>query len=449
MLSEAEQPPKTARKLGRSTSPRAVERRRLQNRVSQRNHRRRVREADQGHSKAHQDVCSDSTLEEARYEKGELVDANTVDCIGHIHSQIFVSSGSDSLSTLPQAGIMVNDLFMADNLLPQQDSSWIRMITGNEDMAQTSFTSQSCSCNSTTGPCDSHFEEISARTVAETTSHILLHQQHQNHHVPNSDIPKPPHPHQTSLSWSSFSKSGGSSSQPLHVAHGVGRHAQSPSTMSPPIGESSSSIGGNVSSPRDLLPRQASGASTADMTRRFGIVLEAMRIAGFHDFDEMSAAYYTAEFEKDSFPAMSQSASRSRRMKPMLQKLQQSSSQWPRWESRGLYKSVKEMAVSLCVGEMERLAEAKVPHPLQTEPASYISAIEWLLWDHGRGIQGSHIIGTSTPEELRLPKQVETAPESMPYLWSMLTEFAGAQGVYCDRFARVVLAILLYARRAQ
>lgn len=37
----------------------------------------------------------------------------------------------------------------------------------------------------------------------------------------------------------------------------------------------------------------------------------------------------------------------------------------------------------------------------------------------------------------------------MPYLWSLLTELAGAQGLYCDRIARVVLVILLYARGTQ
>lgn len=135
-----------------------------------------------------------------------------------------------------------------------------------------------------------------------------------------------------------------SAGQTLHVGHGskcVRRSSQSPSTM-PPINASSSSTGGIISSPSDLLPRAASVASTADITRRFGIMLEAMRTAGFHDFDGMAAAYYTAEFERGSFPAMVQSASRSRRLKPLLQKLQESSSRWPRWESRGLRESVLE-----------------------------------------------------------------------------------------------------------
>ena len=141
----------------------------------------------------------------------------------------------------------------------------------------------------------------------------------------------------------SFFSSSESGPQPLHVGHEsnrVRRSAQSPSTM-PPI-SASSSMGGIVSSPSDLLPSVASVASTADITRRFGIVLETMRTAGFHDFDGMAAAYYTAEFEKGSFPAMVQCASRSRRLKPLLQELQESSSQWPRWESRGLHESVSE-----------------------------------------------------------------------------------------------------------
>jgi len=87
---------------------------------------------------------------------------------------------------------------------------------------------------------------------------------------------------------------------------------------------------------------KASTTSTAENTRRFGVVLEAMQTARFRDFDGMVLAYYTAQFEVGSFPAMAQCASRSRRMKAMLQELQERSSQWPRWESRGLHESFSE-----------------------------------------------------------------------------------------------------------
>jgi hypothetical protein len=33
----------------------------------------------------------------------------------------------------------------------------------------------------------------------------------------------------------------------------------------------------------------------------------------------------------------------------------------------------------------------------------------------------------------------------VPHLWSLLTELAGPQGLYCDRIAQVVLSILLGA----
>ena len=106
----------------------------------------------------------------------------------------------------------------------------------------------------------------------------------------------------------------------------------------------SSSKGGVGFSPIDPLPQVVSDTNTADITRRFGNMLEAMRMAGFHDFDGMAAAYYTAQFEKGSIPAMVQRASRSRRLKSMLQELQESSDQWPRWESRGFHECVSEAA---------------------------------------------------------------------------------------------------------
>ena len=109
----------------------------------------------------------------------------------------------------------------------------------------------------------------------------------------------------------------------------------------------SSSKGGVGFSPSEPLAQVASDTTTADITRRFGSMLEAMRMAGFHDFDGMAAAYYTAQFEEGSIPAMVQRASRSRRLKSMLQELQESSDQWPRWESRGFHECVSEAAGEL------------------------------------------------------------------------------------------------------
>jgi hypothetical protein len=69
-----------------------------------------------------------------------------------------------------------------------------------------------------------------------------------------------------------------------------------------------------------------------------------MRTAGFQDFDQMAVPYYTAQFNKNSLTAIAQRASRSRRLKSVLQDLQECSAQWPRRESRGLYEGLVETA---------------------------------------------------------------------------------------------------------
>ena len=135
-------------------------------------------------------------------------------------------------------------------------------------------------------------------------------------------------------------------SQPLRSSPSRNRIQRSTQSLpiTPLTSVPSSSIGCAESSLSDILPQAASGTSTADITRRFGSLLEAMRAAGFQDFDSMAAAYYTAKFESGSFPAMVQCASRSRRLKSMLLELRESSSKWPRWESRGFHECVSEVA---------------------------------------------------------------------------------------------------------
>lgn len=87
---------------------------------------------------------------------------------------------------------------------------------------------------------------------------------------------------------------------------------------------------------------------TASNTTRFKSILEAVNASGFPDFDCMVTAYYTASFEKSSLPAMSQRASRSRRLAKMLREMHESSERWPSWEARGLRESVLESASKSC-----------------------------------------------------------------------------------------------------
>ncbi|CAN9354309.1 unnamed protein product [Alternaria alternata] len=127
--------------------------------------------------------------------------------------------------------------------------------------------------------------------------------------------------------------------------------------------------------------RSPNGSSTIMMTPRFGIVLETMRQTGFDDFEDMAVAYYTSQFEWGSVPAMLQSVSRSRRLKPMLHELSQNSKKWPRWQSRGLQESISRAAVTL----PERMSL------IVLQSSWFVSsdkeAIRNEEWDQGSGIK--------------------------------------------------------------
>jgi hypothetical protein len=94
---------------------------------------------------------------------------------------------------------------------------------------------------------------------------------------------------------------------------------------------------------------ESNSSPTADITRRFELVLETTRAAGFDDFDEMAVTYYTTRFKKGSLPFMAQCASRSRRLRSLLQNIHENSNQWPRQESRGLHESISEASCELTV----------------------------------------------------------------------------------------------------
>ncbi|KAF5554526.1 hypothetical protein FMEXI_1994 [Fusarium mexicanum] len=85
---------------------------------------------------------------------------------------------------------------------------------------------------------------------------------------------------------------------------------------------------------------ETSPSPVAELTRRFDSILETMRTSGFHNFDEMAVAYYTGRFSTGSVPSIMQCSSRGRRLKVILQKLHQDSQEWPKWESRGIHESM-------------------------------------------------------------------------------------------------------------
>ncbi|KAI9713350.1 MAG: hypothetical protein M1828_001443 [Chrysothrix sp. TS-e1954] len=152
-----------------------------------------------------------------------------------------------------------------------------------------------------------------------------------------------------------------------------------------------------------------------NITSRFEVLLEAMRSAGFEDFDRMAVTYYTAQFDKNSLPAISQTASRARRLKAVLQDLRACSRDWPGRESRGLYEGLMEFATSLCVEDMSRIDYKTGPELVHVGVESFLSTLRWLFfeYEHDKRDDRNDLNGNDIPEEVAvLFNRVEAAQDS-------------------------------------
>lgn len=284
-------------------------------------------------------------------------------------------------------------MIMADDLL-QSDRSWYHVdsllnlpssLDEESTAVEPSFTAQNskpsnCTCNSTAGPCSSHLDIMRAQIMAETQMDLTL--------PPSSTL---------------FTSFAGPS-----VPFSRNDFASGPASDIPSI---------TSGSPSAQAKLQSDSTTSTPTTTKLDIVLDSINQAGFRDFEEVVLAYYTSQFERGSVPAMLQYVSRSRRLKTLLHELQKSSSQWTRWESRGLHESVSEAAVSLCVDEVERVFQAPVHTPSQNDTAHLISAFEWLLRDQGCSDQTN----SRTTERPTLFEQIETAPDSVGRLIAVPT----------------------------
>ncbi|KAF5551128.1 hypothetical protein FPHYL_9178 [Fusarium phyllophilum] len=154
---------------------------------------------------------------------------------------------------------------------------------------------------------------------------------------------------------------------------------------------------------------ETSPSPVAELTRRFDSILETMRTSGFHNFDEMAVAYYTGRFSTGSVPSIMQCSSRGRRLKVILQKLHQDSQEWPKWESRGLHESMSSATASLCVDEIEQLVKEEFPAQAQDKPPCNGSTLEQLLSTYDIG----KVFSRSKDQPLS-PLPFEVAPDKPP-----------------------------------
>jgi hypothetical protein len=368
------------------------------------------------------------------------------------------------------------------------------------------YLNMSCSCNSMTGPCAQHREEMRVQFMSFMSSP----QNQQGMHNPKKDsfaagmedvllenLMQPPLP-----------------SPPLfpeiQTPMDPSRQSNGPSAFRR---GTMGSQGSGSSSPGDA----ANLAASATNTSRFKAILTFVRAAGFADFDSMVTSYYTSTFQKNSVAELAQRSSRGRKIANVLESLQKSSSKWTVWESRGYREKTVESAQGIytqeldhvirkarrrqqhhqngmqasqdvmmydgelnseassasglglgsisSVGavpeEMQRVFQDNVSHPvfLGAQVASpHLSLI--LLGSDPFALQ--HVVSSSVSLLLCfssllfsntlgsplpcLPVLTWTVMQ-LPNLWALLTELAGTNNMHCDRVALASLLLLYNARQ--
>lgn len=375
---------------------------RLQNRISQRNHRMcrvqlysyvkltkicqgaRIREAgDSGKG--------DSKPESSSAEKSQSETEGGAQRPIEGFSERNPTGPAPALAPDPPAVALppvptTDNMIMAEDLI-QSDPSWHEIdsllslpctpLDSSSNMTQ-SLSPTSCTCSPTTGPCPNHVEMLRAQTMADSTVQAPL--------LLPLCAQYPSRYNHVSLPFGSASSS---SSE-------YGQFAFHKDTSPKLVAHARSSAG-----------PCAPGTHSSESETQIRTVMDAVRRAGFQDFEQMVVVYYTSQFERGSVCAMQQSVSRSRHLKSMLDRLQQSSSQWPRWESRGLHEAISGAAASVCSNELNSVSQAPVGKPRRSETSKLISELEWLLSDHGCSPQTYQ----SPSIQSKLSEQVEAAPD--------------------------------------
>ncbi|KAF5861955.1 hypothetical protein ETB97_012278 [Aspergillus alliaceus] len=419
--------PPTRKKGGRSQSPRAMERRRLKERTAAEN----MEDARESQStSASQPSRSDNS-------------SNHSISSGNTPQQVRSSSSSSSSSSSHAMNVaLLTEELHKPGIALGLDSMMPEMTEGDALSSMPGLdlfsVSPACTCNGVTGPCAAHLEEIRSQVLRSPITQDSPGVARPRVSTGSSYRDSPVQPTQyMDSSPSSMELVSSHDSQPHQPLSSSNAARSVPSAMM---------LDGDSSKPTDPIQSSSEDSviSNAVMqnTARFKAILEVVRAAGFADFDRMAAAYYTAQFEKNSLPEITQRASRGRRLNKLLHELHECSRQWSPWESRGLREGVIESATMECIDEIERIASDHL------QVRAHDSDLNKDCMDTKEVIQNSSagaLSGLPT-----LPDSVDSAmQDEAPFLWSLVTELAGPDGIYCNRVSHAVLALLADARRSQ
>ncbi|RDL35916.1 uncharacterized protein BP5553_06528 [Venustampulla echinocandica] len=185
---------------------------------------------------------------------------------------------------------------------------------------------------------------------------------------------------------------------------------------------------------------------------QYQYILSCVQRAGFENFDSMVSDYYTCQFEKNSVADRAQKTSRGKHLCSVLSNLHEHSREWTTSESRGFRDQIIKAAEGIYDEEFTRFAqrrEKKTPRK-QSDPAfsrdqkslesSGSSAHEDGDEDHSRLLSGG-IPNSGTLGELH-----RLYPNKLPNVWALLTELAGASGAQAEAATLMATSLLHHTR---
>ncbi|KAL1880161.1 hypothetical protein Daus18300_001524 [Diaporthe australafricana] len=451
----------TQPKKTRSQSPGAVQRRRIQNRIAQRNHRQKVKErvaeekdrlareqaVEQASHHAHLGLSSRSSTAGSVSSNSSITNypIHPLHTNGGFPHNQHHHSARLSQSPIQVPGARLQPPGIMNGFGDDMNKGWIPdptlLPTPDGDLAAfaNEYLNMSCSCNSMTGPCAQHREEMRVQFMSFMSSP----QNQQGMHNPKKNsfatgmedvllekLMQPPMP-----------------SPPLFPE------------MQTPM-DSSRQTNGASAFRRGTVGSQGSGsvssgdaansAAAATNTSRFKAILTFVRAAGFPDFDSMVTSYYTSTFQKNSVAELAQRSSRGRKLANVLENLQESSSKWTVWESRGYRERIVESAQGIYTQELDQVIRKS--RRRQQQHHNTLQAGQDVMMFDGEmnseispgsvGVPGSIASMGAVPEEMQRVFQ-----DNLPNLWALLTELAGTNNMQCDRVALASLLLLHNARQ--
>lgn len=111
-----------------------------------------------------------------------------------------------------------------------------------------------------------------------------------------------------------------------------------------------------------------SPSPSLSLETRFERILKLVEESGFDTLDRMAAAYYTTKFQPDSRAHYAQSQSRTRYLRPLLQTLSASNTDWPRREVAGYKDGIARSAAVVYTEELAGFRQRQQQQ--QREPGS-------------------------------------------------------------------------------